>query len=310
MLARFLYFFTVVVLVALLALAGCTSSGNIDIEFDDRSEDIPPVRQSNDPTGTNTIKIAISAVISPAETLKTYQELLTFLGDYLGKEIMLIQKPTYAEVNDLLKASSVDMAFICSLAYVAGKEDFGMELLAAPNVRGRTVYFSYLIVPKDSDAKSLEDLKGTAFAFTDPMSNSGRLAPTYQLSLMDETPDSFFGGHVFTYSHDNSIRAVADGLVDGAAVDSLVYDYMTTTNPELESGTKVIATWGPYGMPPVVVNPEIDNSLKKQLRSFLLNLAATSRGRQILNSLEIDHFEVVDDAIYDSIREMLDQLGW
>ncbi len=232
------------------------------------------------------------------------------MGERLGRQATLILKPTYAEVNDLVRGQHVDVAFVCSLPYVMGNQDFGMELLVAPRMYGGTVYYSYLIVPGESSDVSLEDLRGLSFAFTDPMSNSGHLAPTYQLSLLGEAPASFFSRYIFTYSHDNSITAVADKLIDGAAVDSLVYDKLVTDNPELVSNTKVIARWGPYGIPPVVVNPALDPQLKQQLRDFFLDLHNSDEGKRILNNLGIDKFVVAPDNIYDFIREMKTKLGW
>ena len=78
---------------------------------------------------------------------------------------------------------------------------------------------------------------------------------------MSETPDSFFRKYVFTYSHDNSIKSVAEKLVDGAAVDSLVYDYTVARSPLFSAKTRVIQKSGPYGIPPVVVHPGLNPEL-------------------------------------------------
>ena len=264
-------------------------------QYDDVSDEV-----KND----NLLRIAISGVLSPSKTLEYYQELLTYIGDRIGREVILILRPTYAEINDLVKSQSVDLAFVCTLAYVEGKEEFGMELLAAPQMHGETVYYSYLIVPDESDATSLSDLRGAYFAFTDPLSNTGHLAPTYNLSLLGETPSSFFGSYIYTYSHDNSVVAVADGLVEGAAIDSLIYDQLINANPDLADNTKIIERWGPYGIPPVVVHPSMDSQLKQELQDLFLNLHNFDEGIAILANLEIDKFVVVPDGIYDSIRDM------
>ena len=264
-------------------------------QYDDVSDEV-----KND----NLLRIAISGVLSPSKTLEYYQELLTYIGDRIGREVIIILRPTYAEINDLVKSQSVDLAFVCTLAYVEGKEEFGMELLAAPQMHGETVYYSYLIVPDESDATSLSDLRGAYFAFTDPLSNTGHLAPTYNLSLLGETPSSFFGSYIYTYSHDNSVVAVADGLVEGAAIDSLIYDQLINANPDLADNTKIIERWGPYGIPPVVINPALDSNLRQELQDLFLNLHNFDEGMAILANLEIDKFVVVPDDIYDSIRDM------
>lgn len=76
----------------------------------------------------------------------------------------LILKPTYAEINDLVDGQRADVAFVCSLPYVKGNQDFGMELLVIPQMYGETVYYSYLIVPEArAAATNLRDLSGASF---------------------------------------------------------------------------------------------------------------------------------------------------
>ena len=179
-----------------------------------------------------------------------------------------------------------------------------MEFLVAPQVNGDTVYYSLLIVGRGVTADSLADLGGATFAFSDPLSNSGRLAPLYQLALLGEDPDSFFGQTIFTYAHDRSIRAVAEGVVAAAAVYSLVYDYLRVTEPALIEKVRVIERWGPFGINPFVVNPRLSSELKAQLRQVFLEMDRDAEGRAILRDLQVDRFTVADDSIYDSVRQM------
>ena len=258
------------------------------------------------PAGTETvIRMAVAPVISPRETFNSrYRDLLDYIGRELGLPVELVQGKTYAEINDMVRTGDVTFAFVCTNPYLQGRDDFGMELLAAPEVNGETTYNSYLVVRADSPYGSLADLRGRTFAFSDPLSNSGRLAPVYQLALEGETPESFFSRSIFTYAHDNSIKAVAENLIDGAAVDSLVYDYWVKTGSEYTSKTKVIEKWGPFGINPVVVRPGLDPALKQQLREVLLGMDTDAAGREILSALLIDRFVVPDDSVYDSVRVM------
>lgn len=292
-----------------LLLASSNPTRNIITVNLNQKTGIPLVPQINEIPG-DFLRVAITGVLSPMKTLEQYQGLLAFMERTLGRRVTLILKPSYTEINDLIRGGQADVAFVCSLPYVKGNEEFGMQLLVAPQMYGKTTYYSYLIVSKESRATSLGDLRGTRFAFADPISNSGSLAPNYQLYLLGETLASFFSQYIYTYSHDNSIIAVADKLVDGAAVDSLVYEQMAAANAEIAAKTKVIARWGPYGIPPVVVSPTIAPGLKQQLQDFFLNLHRSAEGAQILKSLDIDQFVVVPDSIYDPVREMKTKLGW
>lgn len=257
------------------------------------------------------LRVAVAAVISPQATLDAYGPLLDYLSTKLNRPVQLIQRSTYAQINELIRSGGADLAFVCGGAYVEGQREFKMELLVAPRVRGEITYNSYIIVPRISSAQALSDLRGHSFAFSDPLSNSGHLAPQWLLSQMGETAERFFSSTTFTYSHDNSIRAVADRLVDGAAVDSLVYDYTVARDPTYSARTRVIAKAGPYGIPPVVVHPDLDPTFKDQLRTVLLEMANDSSGQAALKRLMIDRFVVIDDAAYDSIRQMATIIrGW
>lgn len=203
-----------------------------------------------------------------------------------------------------METCGVDAAFVCAGPYVEGKQKFGMELLVMPLVKGKPLYHSYIIVPRESTAQRLEDLRGKVFAFTDPKSNSGNLVPTYMLARMNETPDSFFSRDVFTYGHDKSIRAVAEKLVDGAAVDSLIWEYLALKTPELTGKTRIVARSEPYGIPPLVVRPGMDPELKRRFREIMLSVASDAEGRAILKGMMIDRFVAGDDANYDSIRRI------
>jgi phosphonate transport system substrate-binding protein len=173
-----------------------------------------------------------------------------------------------------------------------------------PLVKGKPIYYSYIIVHKNSPIKNLQGLRGKTFAFADPKSNSGKLVPTYMLARMNETPESYFSRFEFTYGHDKSIRAVADKLVDGAAVDSLIWEYAARRTPEQTAQTRIIATSEPYGIPPVVVRPGIDPELKKRLLEILLSAANDPEGKEILDGMMIDSFVAGDDKNYESIRTM------
>jgi phosphonate transport system substrate-binding protein len=196
------------------------------------------------------------------------------------------------------------LAFICSGPYVVGKEKYGFELLATPEVQNSHFYQSYLIVNKTSRFRNLNDLRGQVFAFTDPDSNTGKLVPTYWLSQMGERPETFFNKTIYTYSHDNSILAVAKSLVDGAAIDSLIWDYYHRKNPIFTSKTRIIRKSEPYGIPPIVASPFLASELKHRIRRVLFTMHSDPRGQEILEELMIDRFTPTQDAWYDSIRNI------
>jgi phosphonate transport system substrate-binding protein len=243
-------------------------------------------------------------MISPKETFVHYRELLDYLGSKLGRKTQLVQRKTYGEINELLGKGEIDLAFICSGPYAAGKEKYGFELLATPMVQGSNFYHSYLIVNKESVIHDLEDLKGKVFAFTDPDSNTGKLVPTYWLAQSEQVAETFFEKTIYTYSHDNSILAVAKALVDGAAVDGLIWEYYNLKDSRFTSQTRIIRKSEPYGIPPVVASRYLPDELKKRTRELLFSMHRDSEGQKVLKGLMIDRFVEPQEEWYDRIRLM------
>ncbi|MBI5568157.1 MAG: phosphate/phosphite/phosphonate ABC transporter substrate-binding protein [Chloroflexi bacterium] len=285
-------------------LTGCASTASASII---NLNDLQPL-PDRPATDVVPLRVAVGAVTSPQGTVDSYAPLLDYLERKLNRPVELVQRRTYAEVNDLVETGFVDVAFVCTSAYLIGQRDFNMQLLAAPEVDGETVYYSVLIVPATSEAHSMADLRGKVFAFTDPMSNTGHNFPKYLIKQLGETAESFFSRTFFTYSHDDAIRAVASGLADGAAVDSLVYDYAIEREPELAQRTKIIFRSEPFGIPPVVAGPQARPQIVAEVRNLLIGMAVDTEGQHVLSGLNIDRFVTVEDRIYDSARQLETQV--
>jgi phosphonate transport system substrate-binding protein len=97
---------------------------------------------------------------------------------------------------------------------------------------------------------------------------------------------------------------VAYSLIDGAAVDSLIWEYLNSTNPSLTSRTRIIRKSEAFGIPPVVVPSSLDETMKENLRQLFLNIHTEEKGRKIIEKLHIDKYVLLDDQRYDSIRKM------
>jgi phosphate/phosphite/phosphonate ABC transporter binding protein len=250
------------------------------------------------------IRIGVSSMITPMDTVRYYQEIIDYLGDRIGKPVQMVHRRTYDEMDRLLERGEVKIAFICSAPYVKDRERFGVELLVAPSVSGSPKYHSYVIVHQDSSIKAFPELKGKVFSFTDPKSNTGKIYPTYLLKTMGYDPETFFGGVLYSHSHNKSVEMVAKKIVDGAAVKSIVYEHMLKTGSPYAGQTKIIKRSPPYGSPPVVAVRDADPLLKKEVKAALLDMRRTPKGRAILDAMMIDGFVEIPDSDYDGIRVM------
>jgi phosphonate transport system substrate-binding protein len=233
-----------------------------------------------------------------------YHELLRYIGQQMEQDIILVQRKTYAEVNELLESGDIDLAFICSGPYAVSKDRYQLIPIAIPVVMKKETYRSFLIVNRDSPANNLEALRGQTFAFSDPESNTGFLVPNYILNSIGETADHFFSKTIYTYSHDNSIMAVARNLVAGAFVHEQIWEYFRRKNPHLTSQTRVIFRSEAFGNPPVVASSHLSAEIIERIKLLLYKLHLDPHGESILGYLMIERFVPVKEELYDPIRRM------
>jgi len=289
---------------AVMAIFLYSCTGEPEATFVDFSDRIIVARPGDGSQQDAHFKIAVGSIISAQETVVYYHELLEYIAEKLDREIQLVQRKTYGEINQLISAGQIDLAFICSGPYASGREKFGFEALAMPRVRGSHLYQSYLIVNKDGPIQTLADLRGKTFAFTDTESNTGKLVPTYWLGLEGEKPEDFFGKTIYTYSHDNSIMAVAKSLVDGAAVNGQVWEYYQHRDPIYTAQTRIIRKSDPFGNPPVVASSRLPSQMKERMRELLYRMHQDPQGGKILKKLMIDRFIEPIEGCYDPILAM------
>jgi len=293
-------------LVGMFVFQGCgRDAESVVVDF---NKTVEVKRPGENVPAKGLLRVSVAAMVSPKATFVYYRQLLDYIGAKLGREVQLIQRKTYDEVNQLLSTGQIDLAFICSGPYASGREKYGFEALAVPQVRGKPMYQSYLIVNKESPFLTIDDLRGRVFAFTDPNSNTGNLVPTYWLMQMGESPESYFKSVNYTYAHDNSILAVAKALVDGAAVDGHIWEYYNQRNPIYTSKTRIIKKSELFGSPPLVASATLPTLQKDRIRQLLLSMHAEPEGKRILDELMIERFIPPKEEWYDSILRMKQDL--
>lgn len=259
------------------------------------------------------IRIVMSAAFVSESGIGIYDDISNYLGMKLDRKVEFVSGFSYSTINTMFESGMADVGFVCGLPYVMNRDKSqpDIELLLAPimkdaRYKDKPVYYSYVIVHKDSKLDSFSALKGRRFVYNDEISNSGYNMPRAHLIDLGET-SVFFSKVIRSGSHEESIRLVALGKADVSAVDSLVYDYDLIKNPEYARQTKIIKTLGPAGIPPIVISTKTPLSLRNRIRDIFLKMKDDPAGKIILDKALVDRFTIVDDSNYDGIRKMKKQ---
>ncbi len=237
-------------------------------------------------------------------------ETYLYIARYVGAKV---GHPTTLAVGQSLNefaGAQVDVGFICGLPYVqmADAPSCPVELLVSPILLGeryqnRPIYFSDVVVRRDSPYISFADLQGCVWAYNQKASHSGWNLVCYSLFERGKTLD-YFGRLIETGSHQRSVSLVLEGQADATAIDSHVLDVFLARNRAEAAALRIIDMLGPSSIPPVVIARTVDQELKHQVREALLTMHEDSLAASVLHAAAIDHFVRVSDQDYQDIREI------
>ncbi len=285
-------------LVVILSTSGC-------LKFEKTNKvilsDLQPTYYP-DSNSSSELRVALAIGLSPSQSIARYQAITNYLSQKLDRPVKLVQRKTYKEVDELIQEGQVDIAFVCSSSYVIGHENFGERLLAVPIINGSPYYQSIIIASIESDIKSWSEVKGHSFAFSDPQSTSGAL---YALSkINDNHAADYFSSYIFTFDHGNTITAVKDNLVEAGALDGNAFQSALIKDPYLTNSIRIIDVSPHYANNPVVASPRLDEQTFLAIQKALLEMD-DELGQEALVAAGIDRFELLENNIYDSVRELV-----
>jgi phosphonate transport system substrate-binding protein len=254
-------------------------------------------------------KLTITSIQAPNQDWIA-AALADYLSGKLGMPCDFIAEPPWKEREDMIDGGQIDVGWICGMPYVEKIDRAGVpiELLAAPvmgnpRYRDKPIYYSDVVVRRESSFRSFEHLRGSRWAYNEPGSHSGYILTSYTLAEIGES-GSFFGQVTEAGSHQAALQMLLEGEIDGTSIDSTVLEIELENQPEILDQIRRIATWGPSPIPPWVIQKQVPVNMRDRIRGELLEMESDSQGKTVLANLGMKRFARVSDADYDPIREM------
>lgn len=242
------------------------------------------------------------------EMVAKFEPMRAYLEKKLGQKVKVFTATDYTGVIEGMKKKRVDIAWFGPLAYYLAEQEAGAEAFAV-GVRdnGKSTYRSIFVVPGDSPAKSLKDLKGKSVAFVDPASASGGLMPAYMVKK--ETgmmPEQFFGKFTYAGSHDAAELAVKNKTVDAAADNDITYPKMLAKGLITMESNRVLLESPDLPGSPLAYRKDLSVELKTKMREAIL---AAHNEIKVTGYGSIIRYDAVKPADYQVIRDMVKELG-
>lgn len=265
------------------------------------------------PSGDSKQKLRLITYLSPgAISLGLLDLLRDYLEEELGTEAYIIYESRWsgppAGRADPFTTDDVDMAFMCSTAYLRLVQDknkhielcYAAPIYDHPMASGRPVYFSEVVVHTENvkKYKDFHALKGCRWAYNEDISLSGNVMVLAELKKLGFNA-SFFGHILQSGSHMNSLQMILDYKVDAAAIDSNTLATYRKEFPERAEQITKIASFGPMPIQPIVFNKHLPDARKKQITEALLSMHTKPKWGDQLHHFGITQYTTVDESLYD-----------
>lgn len=251
---------------------------------------------------TERLTIAMIPAEDSRAMLAQSAPLFDALAEKLGVQVKGYVAADYNGAIEALRAGHVDLAYLGPFSYVKAAELAEVEafVVAKKSDSPDTGYKSQIIVQADSEIFTIEDLKGTNFAFVAPTSTSGYMFPMAKLKESGLEPRQFFKNAVYSGSHDASILAVKHGRVEAAAVADRILQSALSKGLVAENDIRVI--WSSDAIPesPMVWRRDLPEKTRVRIKEAFLSLRGVRFGDQGL----VNSFEPTEDSAYDAVREV------
>ena len=266
--------------------------GDLDVQYCDADGDLvadTPTDQDKwqDPS---TLIFSYSPVEDPSVYENVFTEFMDYLSKKTGKRVRWYSAEAYAAQVEAMRSGRLHVAGISTGPTVFGVNLAGYVPLAIMcKGDGTFGYRLQVITHKDSDIKTLKDMKGRKIAHVTPSSNSGNQAPRALFKKLGVTPGV---DYKVSYSgkHDNSIMGVANKDYDAAPIASSVLERMVTKGVVKMEDLRVI--WESKAFPTTSYgfSHKLKPELQKQIRDAFLTFDWTGTGLEKEFGKQADKF--------------------
>ena len=233
-----------------------------------------------------------------------YIGLIKIIEKLTGYKIEPIKITDYNAAVESMRAGRAQIAWYGGKTYIVAAEIAEAEAFAAGVRKGETNanYFTYFVVPKDSQLNTLIDTKGKILAMNNIGSTSGDLIPQVELLKINISVKNDFKNVFYAGSHDACLLSVLNGHADVCAMSSRNFDARLADGTFKRSEVKIIHTSPPVPPPPLAYSKRLPQNVRDKIKSATLE--AHKHGRIGGYGGEMEKYIEVKDSDYNLLREV------
>jgi len=261
------------------------------------------------PSVNEGITIMLAPTVGPDILRKDLEPLRRYLQRKMGEALDWRFAASYQDAADALINGEVQFASLPPTLYVQTiARNANVELMAVKVHSGTNGSTGVLLVRESGSIKTEADIPGSRICYTDPKSTTGYILPRAALRKIGIDPDNDLASPpVISGNHISLIQDVIDGKCDIGG--TFMAAYVNAQEADINAAlARVLTLTGRTPHDAISAGPGVSGELKDRMRKALLEFDPNQEaGEQFLGSMErLTGFAPVDDRVYDSVRQALD----
>ena len=241
---------------------------------------------------------------SAPTVMRLNEPLRIYLEKQLGMPVELVVGANYAATSEALRFGHLDVAYLGPVTYILQSRRAHLEPFARPSHAGVGATFkAVIIVPADSPAHTLADLKGKDIAFGDPASTSGTWVPRYQLLSAGLASGRDYTLRVLG-AHDAVALSVAHHQVAAGGLSQPIYLRLLHEGAIDPARVRVLAESPPIPEYMWTFREGLDSALREKIRKAFLQIDDVAA----LQVFRAEAFVAATDRDVDTVRTWIEAI--
>ncbi|HXZ02430.1 MAG TPA: phosphate/phosphite/phosphonate ABC transporter substrate-binding protein [Stellaceae bacterium] len=272
----------------------------------------PAAVAAADCPNNGTVRFGVEPYDTAQKLVPIYQHLGQLIGEKLGCDVQIFVTTSYNAEIEAMRNGKLEAGEFGPLGYVLAHQVAKAEAVATYAAADGTPdnYWASLVTWPGSGIKTVADIRGHSFAFSDPVSTSGHLFPAYGLRKAGLDPDKDIRA-IYAGSHASSFEALYNHKVDAGEFNSLQLESATQRGHYKDGDLIFLWKSDPIPLDPITVRGDLLPAFKARFAATLLAVDLSVLSEADRKAMGARGIKMVaqSDAAYDGIRDLVKTLN-
>lgn len=243
---------------------------------------------------SRTYTVGVVPQFAPLRTAEIWQPILEEVSRSSGIHLQLKSSPSIPDFEQQCNAGGYDFAYMNPYHLIVTNQSQGYRPLLRDN--GRQLH-GIIVIKKDSDVQSVDQLNGKIIAFPSPNALGAALIPRAELheKFNLDTRAIYVKSHSSVYLNVLLGKATAGGGVQKT---------LSQQPSEIRDQLRILYKTTEIAPHPLTVHPSVTQDVQNKISQAFLTLGSSEQGAKLLNKIPMKKIGPASLEDYDALKKM------